>query len=76
VAVTPDPAIQRRLVFVWGVYPILAPRSNNTDQVLNDAIEAAQRNGYVSQGDVIVITGGSAARSVGATQMMKVHVVE
>ena len=76
VAVTPDPVIQRRLVFVWGVYPILAPRSNNSDQVLSDAIEAAQRHGYVSKGDVVVITGGSAAWSVGTTQMMKVHVVE
>ena len=76
VAVTPDPVIQRRLVFVWGVYPVLAPRSNNTDQVLSDAIEAAQQSGYVSKGDVIVITVGSAAWSVGTTQMMKVHVVE
>jgi pyruvate kinase len=76
VAVTPNPTIQRQLMFVWGVYPILAPRTNNTDQVLSDAVEAAQRHGYVSKGDVLIITGGSAAWSVGTTHLMKVHLVE
>ncbi len=76
VAVTPSPITQRQLMFVWGVYPILAPRSNNTDQVLSDAVEAAQRHGYVGEGDVIVITGGSAGYGAGTTNLMKVHLIE
>jgi pyruvate kinase len=76
VAATPSPITQRQLMFVWGVYPILAPRANNTDQVLSDAVEAAKRHGYASEGDVIVITGGSAGYGVGTTNLMKVHLIE
>jgi pyruvate kinase len=76
VAATPDPCTQRQLAFIWGVYPVLAPPVDNTDQVLRESIEAARRQGYVSRGDVVVITGGSEAWSVGSTHMMKVHVVE
>src|SRR5512136_99845 len=46
VAVTPSPITQRQLAMVWGVYPILATRSESTDQVINDAVEAAQQQGY------------------------------
>jgi pyruvate kinase len=76
VAVTPNPIIQRQLVLVWGVYPILAPRAKDTDQVLREAVEAAQRHGYVREGDVIVITGGSMGYDAGTTNLMKVHLVE
>jgi pyruvate kinase len=76
VAATPSPITQRQLMFVWGVYPILAPRSNNTDQMLSDAVEAAKRHGYASEGDVIIITGGSVAWGVGSTNLMRVHLIE
>ncbi|NOH02843.1 MAG: pyruvate kinase [Chloroflexi bacterium] len=76
VAVTPSPITQRRLMLVWGVYPILAGRADNTDQVISDAIEAAQRRGYVKEGDVIILTGGSVGYGVGTTNLMKVHLIE
>jgi pyruvate kinase len=76
VAVTPSPVTQRQLMLVWGVYPILAPRSDSTDQVINDAVEAAQQHGDVNEGDTIVITGGSVGYGVGTTNLMKVHLIE
>jgi pyruvate kinase len=76
VAATPSPITQRQLMFVWGVYPVLGRRSDNTDQVLSDAVEAAQRHGYVSEGDVVVITGGSAGSGASTTNLMKVHLIE
>ena len=76
VAATPSPITQRQLMFVWGVYPVLVPRTVSTDQVLKDAVEAAQRHGYVSEGDIIVITGGSVGYGVGTTNLMKVHLIE
>jgi pyruvate kinase len=76
VAVTPSPITQRQLVLVWGVYPILAARSDSTDQVLGDAVEAAQQRGYVNEGDIIIITGGSVGYGVGTTNLMKVHLIE
>jgi len=76
IAVTPSPITQRRLMLVWGVYPILASRSETTDQVIGDAVEAAQQHGYVNEGDVIIITGGSVGYGVGTTNLMKVHLIE
>jgi pyruvate kinase len=76
IAVTPNPVTQHRLMLVWGVYPILAERSETTDQVISDAVEAAQKNGYVSEGDIVIVTGGSAGYGVGTTNMMKVHLIE
>jgi pyruvate kinase len=76
VAATPSPITQRQLMFVWGVYPILAPRSENTDQVLSNAVQAAKLHGYAGEGDVIIITGGSVAWGIGSTNLMRVHLIE
>jgi pyruvate kinase len=76
VAVTPSPITQRQLALIWGVYPILAPRSESTDQVISDAVEATQRAGYANEGDIIIITGGSVGHGVGTTNLMKVHLIE
>jgi pyruvate kinase len=76
IAVTPSPITQRQLALVWGVYPILASRSESTDQVINDAVEAAKGHGYVNEGDIIIITGGTVGYGVGTTNLMKVHLIE
>jgi pyruvate kinase len=76
IAVTPSPITQRRLMLVWGIYPILASRSETTDQVISDAVEAAQQHGYIKEGDTVIITGGSVGYGVGTTNLMKVHLIE
>jgi pyruvate kinase len=76
IAVTPSPITQRQLALVWGVYPILASRSESTDQVINDAVEAAKNHGYVDEGDIIIITAGTVGHGVGTTNLMKVHLIE
>lgn len=76
VAVTPNPFTQRELVLFWGVYPLLSHRGATTDEVINDAVEAAQRAGYVGEGDVVVVTGGSVEGGGGTTNLMKVHLIE
>ena len=76
VAVTPSPIAQRELMLFWGVYPLLSHRADTTDEVINDAVEVAQRHGYVDEGDVVVLTGGTAGSGVGTTNLMKVHLIE
>jgi pyruvate kinase len=44
--------------------------------VTNEAVEAAQNQGYAHEGDVIIITGGSVGFGVGTTNLMKVHLIE
>lgn len=75
VAVTPAVAIQRRLMLVWGVCPLLARRVDNTDQMILDAVAAAREAGYVREGDLVVATAGAAGYSPGTTNVMKVQTI-
>jgi pyruvate kinase len=76
VAVTPSPMVQRELMLCWGVYPLLSQRAASTDEVTRDAVEAAQKLGFVSEGDIVVVTGGSVAHGVGTTNLIKVELIE
>lgn len=76
VAVTPNPFAQRELVLFWGVFPLLSQRGANTDAVIADAVEAAQKAGYIKEGDVLVVTGGSVEGGGGTTNLMKIHLIE
>ncbi len=75
VAVTPNPMVQRRLSLYWGVYPLLAERTDNTDEMIANAVKVAQDHGFVRKGDVVVVTAGAAGSAPGTTNLMKVHVV-
>lgn len=76
VAVTPSPIVQRQLVLYWGVYPLLSKRTDNTDEMITRAVQAAQDHGFAHEGDVVVITAGAAGSAPGTTNLMKVHVIE
>jgi len=76
VAVTPSPIVQRQLVLYWGVYPLLSRRTENTDEMVVRAVQAAQDHGFAHEGDVVVVTAGSAGSAPGTTDLMKVHVIE
>jgi pyruvate kinase len=75
VAVTPNMATLRRLTLVWGVHPVLAPRGDNTDELIVRAIDAALGAGYVRKGDTVVLTAGVPAGVPGRTNMIKVEQV-
>jgi pyruvate kinase len=76
IAVTPDPGVQRVLALYWGVLPLSAPRTENTDEMLAQAVEAAQSLGLVQEGDTLVLTGGAAGSAPGTTNLLRVLVVE
>ncbi len=75
VAVTPSPAVQRQLMLYWGLTPLLAPRTDNTDEMIAYAVQVAKGHGLVKAGDTVVITAGSAGSTPGTTNLIKVHVV-
>ncbi len=76
VAVTPNPSVQRRLTLYWGVCPLLSRRTDNTDEMTADAVRSAVDQGWVRQGEVVVITGGTAGSPPGTTNMITVRVVD
>jgi pyruvate kinase len=76
IAVTPDPGVQRALALCWGVIPLSAPRTENTDEMLAQAVQAARSRGLVREGDILVLTGGAAGSAPGTTNLTRVLVVE
>jgi pyruvate kinase len=75
VAVTPNAKVQRRLMLHWGVIPLLAARAENSDEMIEHAVEAALDQGLVEAGDTLVITAGAASSKPGTTNLMRVYVV-
>ena len=75
IAVTPSPMVQRRLLLVNGVRPLLGKRADNTDEMLDGAIEAAVQSGLINRGDTVIITAGISPNMPGSTDLMKVETI-
>jgi pyruvate kinase len=76
IAVTPDRGVLRQLMLCWGVTPLYAPRTEDTDEMLAHAIQAAREHDLVRAGDTVVLTGGAAGSPPGTTNLLRVLVVE
>jgi pyruvate kinase len=72
IAATPDIQVARRLSLWWGVYPVLVPRANTIDEMLDLVIEAAKRTGLVKDGVRVVITAGVRTGVAGSTNLLQV----
>ncbi len=75
VAVTPDERVQHFLTLSWGVYPLLVPQSNNTDDMIDNAVSKALDHELVKNGDLVTITAGAPVGIPGTTNLIKVDVV-
>ena len=75
VAVTPSPMVQRRLLLVSGVWPLLGRRAADTDEILDSAIDAATQTGLIKPGETVVLTAGISPNMPGSTNLMKVETV-
>jgi pyruvate kinase len=76
IAITPSEGVQRTLMLYWGVTPLLAPRTDNTDEMIRHALDAARQRDLIHEGDIVVITAGAARSRPGTTNLMRVHIVE
>ena len=75
IAVTPNERVQHFLTLSWGVYPLLVPQSDSTDEMINNAINIALENNLVQNGDLVTITAGAPVGIPGTTNLIKVDVV-
>ncbi|HUV05381.1 MAG TPA: pyruvate kinase [Armatimonadota bacterium] len=75
VAAATIPSTFRQLALSWGVYPVLVAPSRNTDDMIEEAVEGAERAALVKKGDTIVLTAGIPAGVPGRTNLIKVHTV-
>jgi pyruvate kinase len=75
IALTPDEQVQRQLQLYWGVTPLLAPRTLNTDEMIANALEAVRQRGLVEKDDLVAITAGTAGSKPGTTNLLRIQVV-
>lgn len=77
VAVTPHERVLRKMLVMWGVQPVLRTVSNNSDEMVENAMSSAIASGIVKEGDLVVLTAGvhSTGSGTGTTNMIRVHVV-
>lgn len=72
IAMTPDEKKYHQLAFNWGVVPFLSS-CDTFEQALSTVSDFALEKGYVSYGDLVVVTSGSPFGVVGTTKMMLVE---
>jgi pyruvate kinase len=75
VAVTPNRQTLMRLTLLWGVTPVLASRFAGTDEMVALMVRQACEEGFVREGDRVVLTAGVPFGGEGRTNLLKVHVV-
>ncbi|CAM5202431.1 Pyruvate kinase OS=Ureibacillus acetophenoni OX=614649 GN=SAMN05877842_102493 PE=3 SV=1 [Ureibacillus acetophenoni] len=75
IAITNEPTTAQKLTLVWGVTPIVTPKVNTTDEILELSVDEALKHEYVNHGDVVIITAGVPVGEAGTTNLMKVHVI-
>ncbi|MFZ5627140.1 MAG: pyruvate kinase [Bacillota bacterium] len=75
VAITPKMDVVRKLLLVWGVYPLLCKETKSTDEMLKVSVETALAAGMIKAGDLVVITAGVPVGVPGTTNLIKVHTV-
>ena len=56
-ALVPDEETGRRLAANWGVFPVVLPICNSTDEVIIEGVKAAKNNVELEAGDKVIITG-------------------
>ncbi len=72
---TPSEKVWRQTNMSWGVVPIMIEEKHNTDDLIDHVISAAQSEGLLKNGDLVVLTAGVPLGISGTTNLMKVHLV-
>jgi pyruvate kinase len=73
-ALSPYEKVINRSMLLWGTYPILCARFNDTDKLVDMAEEILESQGYVQPRQIVGIVAGTRTRS-GATNFMRLHMI-
>ena len=74
-AVTSQREVAQHLQLVWGVKPLVMRESPSNRQTFQAAINMAQENGLLEDGELVVMTAGTIRGVAGSTDLIKVEVV-
>jgi len=74
-AVTFSEQTARGLALQWGVIPTVTKKPSSTDDMFNLATQKSVEKGYVTEGDLIIITAGVPVGEQGTTNVMKIQMI-
>jgi pyruvate kinase len=72
IAATPSRTAVSQLALEWGVWPVYVPECADVEELWARSLEAARETGIVVEGDLVVITAGTAVNTPGTTNLIKV----
>lgn len=75
-ALTPSRDTARRLALVWGVHALETQDARDVEDMAERACVNSAREGFASPGDRIIIVAGMPFGSPGATNMMRIAIVD
>lgn len=75
VALTPVESVARKLACTFGVYPVISEPFASTDELIEQTTQVAREQGFVEDGDLVVISAGIPVNYRGSTNMMKIHII-
>ena len=75
IAPTPNEHAFHQLGLSYGVVPAHMEMSGDTDELIEAAVDAAERMGLVKPGDVAIISAGVPTGVSGTTNLIKAHIV-
>jgi len=74
-AASTDEGVLHRMSLRFGVQTLLTQRTENTDEMIEEAVFRAKEAGFVQDGDLVIVTAGIPVNVHGTTNMMKVQLV-
>ncbi len=75
IGATPLEDTLRYMTLVWGIHPLFVPMEKNLEWALASAVEIAQKESLLCEGDMVVATAGSPIGSAGTTNSIQVLTV-
>ncbi len=72
IACSVSPRTCRQLNLAWGVTPIWIARESTAEDLFDEAVHAAEKEGYIKKGDKVVLTAGVPLGVSGRTNMIRV----
>ena len=67
--------VQRQLSLSWGITSLLMGPAKSTDELIEMSTALAQKNGYLHNGELAVVTAGVPVGVSGTTNMIKIHMI-
>jgi pyruvate kinase len=74
-ALTPKPSTARRLMLVWGIHPVITKDASNVEDMAFRACKFTLREGFADVNDRIIVVAGVPFGTPGATNMVRIAVV-